>query len=279
MSRCIAALFFAAALIAGAGVLVVKARDQARARVSRRAAHLVALRERRLFGEVGRLVQSAALYSQSSDGIIAFANAGPTKSAPVMHAAHQALNQLRDVGVETGAQVSIRTSADQSVLKSSPNVGLGVGGLHGRLPRSLTGFRDLASVTSSSVVSLAPTSTGGAMAPLHLFAPIRTAVGRPSLWLSLTIPADDLIGVYEPLAHTQTLLGDDIGQPPSSSIRSGTAVVRSQLDKLVAQSGRQSGAVVLDGHIWAYEMLPTDPGDTSYPWSFIASRTEAPDAS
>jgi diguanylate cyclase (GGDEF)-like protein len=277
MSRCIAALFVATALVAGAGVIVVKSRNEARARVARQAAHLVALRDNRLLGEVRLLVHSAALYSQSSDGIIAFANAGPRRSERVVDAAREALDQLRDGKTAKAGEASIRNSAGQSVLESSPSARVSVNDLHRGLPAKLTGFRDLALVSTLSVVSLQqPASTPGGMAPLYLFAPIRTAVGRPSMWLSLTIPADDLIGPYQRLAHTQTLVvGGDSGQPLPAGRRGGSAVVRSQLDKLVSQSDRRSGEVELDGHIWAYEMLPTNLGQASYPWSFVASRTQA----
>jgi diguanylate cyclase (GGDEF)-like protein len=277
MSRCIAALFVATALVAGAGVIVVKSRNEARARVARQAAHLVALRDNRLLGEVRLLVHSAALYSQSSDGIIAFANAGPRSSERVVDAAREALDQLRDGNTAKAGEASIRNSAGQSVLESSPSARVSVKDLHRGLPANLTGFRDLALVSTLSVVSLQqPASTPGGMAPLYLFAPIRTAVGRPSMWLSLTIPAEDLIGPYQPLAHTQTLVvGGDSDQPLPAGNRGGSAVVRSQLDKLVSQSDRRSGEVELDGHIWAYEMLPTNLGQASYPWSFVASRTQA----
>jgi diguanylate cyclase (GGDEF)-like protein len=276
MSRCIAALFVAVALVTGAGALVVRSRDQARTRVASQAAHLVALRANRFFDQVGTLVQSVALYSHSSDGILAFANAGPTKSYEVMHAAHEALNQLRAVGAMKDAQTSIRNAEGAIVLQSSSTVAPGGDDLHGALPRNLTGFRYLATVSSSSVVSLAPTGTARGMPPFHLFAPINTAIGRPSMWLSLTIPADDLTGVYDAQAHTQTLLGDwDSGQPSAAGSRGGSTVVRAQLDKLVARSDRQTGEVALGGHIWAYQMLPTNPAGISYPWTFIASRTQA----
>jgi diguanylate cyclase (GGDEF)-like protein len=277
MSRCIAALFVAAALVAGAVVIVVKGRNEARARVASQAAHLVGQRENQLLGEVRLLVHSAALYSQSSDGMIAFANAGPRRSDRVVEAAREALGQLRYGRTAKAGEASIRNSAGQSILESSPSTRVRINDLHGGLPANLMGFRDLASVSSSSVVSLQqPTSAPAGMAPLYLFAPIRTAIGRPGMWLSLTIPADDLIGVYEPLARTQTLVVDgDSGQPLSARNRGGSAGVRSQLDKLIAQSNRKSGEVELAGHIWAYEMLPTNPAGTSYPWSFIASRTQA----
>jgi diguanylate cyclase (GGDEF)-like protein len=276
MSRCIASLFVAVAIVTGAGVLVLRGRDQDRARIDRQTAHLVALRANRLFGEVRHLVQSVALYSNSSDGLIAFANAGPARSAQVVYAAREALNQIRDVQTMKVAEASIRNSAGRSVLQSSPKVGLGVDALHRALPRNLTGFRDLASVSSSSVVSVGSTGTGGGMAPFHLFAPIRTVVGRPAMWLSLTIPADELIGVLKAGTDTQTLFGgSDLDQPLPAGSRDRSAVVRLQLDKLVARSDRQSGEVELDGHIWAYQMLPTKLGETSYPWLFIASRTQA----
>ena len=273
MSRCIAALFVAVALVTGAGVLVVSGRNQARTTVARQAAHLVAVRANRFFGQVGILVQSVALYSHSSDGILAFASTGPTKSDGVMHATHEALDQLRAVGAMKDAQVSIRNAEGAVVLRGSSTVAPGVDDLHGALPRNLTGFRDLATVSSASVVSLAPTGTAGGIAPFHLFAPINTAIGRPSMWLSLTIPADDLTGVYDAQAQTQTLLGElDSGQPPAAG---GSALVRAQLDRLVARSDHESGEVALGGHIWAYQMLPTNPAGISYPWSFIASRTQA----
>jgi diguanylate cyclase (GGDEF)-like protein len=276
MSRCIALLFVAAALVVGAGVLVVSGRSQARTRAEGQATHVVALRANRLFSEVQRLVESTALYSHSSDGIVAFVDAGPTKSALVTHAAHEALNQLSGGENTKAGAASIRNAAGQIVLQSAPSVGPGVADLHRGLPRRLTGFRDLASVSTSSVVSLGPATAGVETAPLYLFAPIRTAVGRPSMWLSLTIPAEDLFGVDDRRADTQTVLGaSNLDQPLSAGSHDASAVVRSQLDTLIARSDRQSGEVELDGHVWAYRMLPTNPGGTSYPWSFIASRTQA----
>jgi hypothetical protein len=278
MSGFVASLFVAAALITGAGVLVVKARNEARARVANQAAHVVALRTSQLSSELQLLIENVALYSHSSDGIIAFANTGPARLDLITYAASEALNQLQDDETPKAGQASILNGAGGNLLQSSPNVSLGIDDQYGALPTHLTGFQDPDSASSPSVVSsLGPTSAGGGMAPLNLFALIRTAVGRPKKWLLLTIPGNDLLGVYDERAHTQTLLGGgEPGQALSVSIRGGSAppiAARSPLDKLVTRSDRQSGEVELDGHIWAYELLPATLGDSSYPWSFIASRT------
>ncbi len=271
------ALFLAIGLLAGAGVLVVADRNAARGRIAARASQLVAQRADELTSALQVIVERAALYSYSSDGIIAYAAVGAPPDV-VRQAAREALDDLRRVqGADIGYAV-ISDGADRQLLQSPSSGGVGGPPAQGALPISLTGFRDVSS-SSTSTVSVGMASGGAGGSSLTFSAAIRTAPRRPSRLLSFTIPVSELVGADYDRAHTQTLLGGgefDAAMSPASLGAGAVSVTESaRLAELIAGGNRQAGEIELDGHIWAYESLPATLGSGGYPWSFIASATAA----
>ncbi|MGA2925761.1 MAG: diguanylate cyclase [Solirubrobacteraceae bacterium] len=272
------ALFLALGLLAGAGVLVVADRNAARGRIAARAAQLVAQRAGELTSALQVVVERVALYSYSSDGIIVYADEGRAPPDVVGEAARAALDDLRRVqGAEVGYAV-ISDGADRVLLQSGSDGGVGGPRAQGTLPTGLTGFRDVSS-SSTSTVSVGMASGNAAGSLLTFSATIRTAPGRRGRLLSFTIPVRELIGADDDRARTQTLLGGgevDAAMSPASRGAGAVSVTEgSRLAELIANGNRQAAEIELDGHIWAYESLPSTLGSGGYPWSFIASRTTA----